>query len=297
MRSTVASARGTEGDKCPLATTCSRSQISNNSSSSSLTTSTAQPASRSARIEPRICAAAPTSTPQVGCETMSNLGLASISRPTMNFCRLPPDSDLAAAWGPPAFTLKRRMMSSACFCNAPTLIQPLPLTESVRVSSRLCAKPMVGTAPRPRRSSGTKCRPKARRWAGPMRPAFWPATWTLAASARWSSPDNAYSSSFCPLPDTPAMPTTSPALTSNSTSIKSTPNWSARGSDRFCTRSTVAPACAGRCSSAGGSAPIIRRDREALVSSAGLHTPVTLPPRSTVQAVHSARISCSLWLM
>ena len=32
-----------------------------------------------------------------GWLTMSSLGAASISRPTMNFCRLPPDSDCAMA--------------------------------------------------------------------------------------------------------------------------------------------------------------------------------------------------------
>ena len=71
-----------------------------------------------ARISPRICAAAPTSTPQVGWETMSNWVWPRSYAPTMNFCRLPPDSD----WLPPAapaFTLKRRMMSPACFA-APT---------------------------------------------------------------------------------------------------------------------------------------------------------------------------------
>jgi hypothetical protein len=52
-----------------------------------------------------------------------------------------------------------------------------------------------------------------------------------------------------------------------------------------------------RCDVAGGSAPIIIRDSEALVSRCGLQTPVTTPPRSTVQALHSSRISCSLWLM
>ena len=98
---------------CPCAMTTRRSQISNSSSSSSLTTSTAQPSSRSASSSPRICAAAPTSTPQVGCETISSFGFASISRPTMNFCRLPPESDLAAAPGPPALTLKRLIRSTA----------------------------------------------------------------------------------------------------------------------------------------------------------------------------------------
>ena len=61
--------------------------------------------------------------------------------------------------------------------------------------------------------------------------------------------------------------------------------------------SATAPACAARCCSCGGSAPIIRRDRLALVSCVGSTSPVTLPPRSTVQWWHSARISSSLWLM
>ena len=89
----------TLGETRPWAMTTSRSQISNSSSSSSLTTSTAQPASRRASSSPRICAAAPTSTPQVGCETTSSFGSASISRPTMNFCRLPPERLFAAEPG------------------------------------------------------------------------------------------------------------------------------------------------------------------------------------------------------
>jgi hypothetical protein len=43
----------------------------------------------------------------VGWLTISSFGAASISRPTMNFCRLPPDRLLAGAPGPPALTLKR----------------------------------------------------------------------------------------------------------------------------------------------------------------------------------------------
>ena len=41
--------------------------------------------------------------------------------------------------------------------------------------------------------------------------------------------------------------------------------------------------------------PEIRR--QALVSWRGSHSPVTRPPRMTVQCVHRLRISCSLWLM
>jgi len=43
--------------------------------------------------------------------------------------------------------------------------------------------------------------------------------------------------------------------------------------------------------------PIIRRAIEAGVSCAGMHSPVTLPPRSTVAVWQSVRISSSLWLM
>ena len=47
-------------------------------------------------------------------------------------------------------------------------------------------------------------------WRLGSRAAGRPKTSTMAGSARVSSPDSAYSSSFWPLPETPAMPTTSP---------------------------------------------------------------------------------------
>ena len=93
------------------------------------------------------------------------------------------------------------------------------------------------------------------------------------------------------------MPTTSPARTCSETSTRSTPNGDSRFRLRFCTASTTSPGVRSWCASAGGSAPIIRRLKLALLSSRGSHTPVTRPPRITVEAVHSARISCSLWLM
>ena len=46
-----------------------------------------------------IAAAAPASTPQVGCETTSTSGTCSTSRPMMNFCRLPPESEPASGGG------------------------------------------------------------------------------------------------------------------------------------------------------------------------------------------------------
>ena len=162
---------------------------------------------------------------------------------------------------------------------------------------KLCA----GTAPRPKRSSGTKCRPNWRRSIGPMADTSISAppvlTSTLPRGAPKFSPDSANIISFWPLPDTPAIPTTSPAHTCKLMWSRSQPNWSSRGRLKALTRSTIAPGSLLLCKSAGGSLPIMRRDNDAFDSLAGLHTPVTRPPRRTVQAVHSARISCSLWLM
>ncbi len=60
-----------------------------------------------------IAAAAPASTPQVGWETTRTSGTWRTSRPMMNFCRLPPESEPASAAGPVALTPKARMISAA----------------------------------------------------------------------------------------------------------------------------------------------------------------------------------------
>ena len=190
-----ASAVRTLGETRPWAMTISRSQISNSSSSSSLTTNTAQPLSRSASSSPRICAAAPTSTPQVGCETISSFGSASISRPTMNFCRLPPERLFAAEPGPPARTKKRRISASAKAVTSPTRSHPRRPTARVRVSKVFCASESVGTAPRPSRSSGTKCSPTFRRRRGVSRAMSWSNRRIEPFGARTSSPESARISS------------------------------------------------------------------------------------------------------
>ena len=118
-----------------------------------------------------------------------------------------------------------------------------------------------------------------------------------SAGARVSSPLRAYSNSRWPLPDTPAMPTISPWRTCKSIGDRFMPNGSWRASCNCRTSSTTAPGWLVWWSSAGGSLPIIIWLKEALVSSLGMHAPLTRPARSTVQWVHSARISCSLWLM
>ena len=111
------------------------------------------------------------------------------------------------------------------------------------------------------------------------------------------SPDSAAISSFWPLPDTPAMPTISPARTARLMFASGVPNGSSAGSDRSCTTSASAPALPSRCCGCGRSPPIIMRASDDDDSWRGSQVPVTLPPRSTVALWHSARISSSLWLM
>jgi len=97
--SKLASAIGSGFDSSPLCMTAIASEISNSSSRSWLMTSTAEPLRASSMSAWRMCAAAPASTPQVGWLTTMTLGLRSSSRPTMNFCRLPPDNAAASGSG------------------------------------------------------------------------------------------------------------------------------------------------------------------------------------------------------
>ena len=54
---------------------------------------TARPSRRACRMRSQMLDWAPTSTPRVGWAAMSTLGVWLISRPTMSFCWLPPESE------------------------------------------------------------------------------------------------------------------------------------------------------------------------------------------------------------
>src|SRR5882757_9378109 len=75
----------------------------------------------------------------------------------MNFCRLPPDSRSAVASSLPALTWNAAMVAranrrAAARCTMPK--RTIPAREPV--SRTFSARDMAGTAPRPKRSSGTK---------------------------------------------------------------------------------------------------------------------------------------------
>ena len=214
----------------------------------------------------------------------------------MNFCRLPPDRLFAAASGPLALTRKLRISARRARATSPTRISRGCRPCAVRVSSVFCASESVGTAPRPRRSSGTKCSPRAAPARGEA----------LAMSRRRarSSPR----ARACPRPR--SRPSARVARCRRRRRCRrprrrarrdrcpraSAPNGSRLAARARAPERDVAGRGGARCRR-GGSAPIIRRERLALVSLRGSTSPVTRPPRRTVQLWQSARISSSLWLM
>ena len=214
----------------------------------------------------------------------------------MNFCKLPPDKLRASLCVPAAFTLKRSMI---CFAKASTLAPTtIPFrTRPVRkpVSNALSCKLILGTAPRPNRSSGTKATPSRRRSAGPMLPIATPCNWIAPASFTGSSPLSAASNSSWPLPATPATPTISPLRTCRLILLSRVPNGSWVPLLNCITSKKASPPSALAYSvEIGVSSPTIKRAMEAGVSSAGLQLPDTLPPLNTVALSHSAFTSFNL---
>ena len=100
--------------------------------------------------------------------------------------------------------------------------------EDMTFSDKLKA----GTAPWPSRSSGTKAAPASRLALMLCRPIGLLSITSMASRAASRSPEMASKSSDCPLPATPAMATTSPALTSSETFFSSTANGPSGGKPR-----------------------------------------------------------------
>lgn len=108
----------------PPAITASRSHRPSSSSRSSDTITAAPPAARRSISAWWMRAAAPMSTPQVGWAANSTRGAPSSSRPTMNFCRLPPDRLRAGARGDTARTPWRAITRAAASASPRRRIQP-----------------------------------------------------------------------------------------------------------------------------------------------------------------------------
>jgi hypothetical protein len=224
--------------------------------------------------------------------------LASISRPTMNFCRLPPDSERAAAFGPPALTLKRLDDVRRLLLQRLDRIQPLLPTRSVRVSSRFCASPSVRHRAAAQALLRHEVQARARGGAPGRAARGWPPTWIASCAARAGPRRRARTAARAGrcrrrrrCPPLAGAHFEGDVVEVDAELVLARQRQPAHAQHHFARLALVVFQLA------GGSAPIIRRDSEALLSRRGSQTPVTLPPRITVQALHSSRISCSLWLM
>ncbi len=106
-------------------------------------------------------AAAPASTPQVGWLTTSTPGSRRISRPTMNFCRLPPER-LAASGSRLALRTSNALVARSTGRQRRRRIDEAVIHHAVAawpVSSAFSDSFMRGAVPWPSRSSGTKAAP------------------------------------------------------------------------------------------------------------------------------------------
>ena len=212
----------------------------------------------------------------------------------MNFCRLPPDSAAASGSGALLRTSITSMMRCDAAAMAPDRTMPAAPRNALRSvvwrdSSRFSESFMRGAAPWPRRSSGTNAAPSSRRPEMPRWPASLPRMRIEPASCCRASPEIASNSSPWPLPATPAMPITSPALTSRLMFFSGIENGVA--GLRSSLRISSEAACDDEASTGGRttewiSLPTIMRASEAAVSWRGSQWPTTLPCLSTVAESH-----------
>ena len=117
----------------------------------------------------------------------------------------------------------------------------------------------------------------------------------MASGALATSPSSASSSSFWPLPATPATPKISPLRTEKLMSSSEVPKWPAAGSERWLTTKAGSPKlCSLALTMSLRSPPIIFSAIEREVSTLGSQVSTTLPPRKIVALSHNAFISLSL---
>ena len=189
------------------------------------------------------------------------------------------------------------MMARAWCCSCPMRSQPPRPTALPRVSSRLCARLMLARrhgpgAPRARSAGPGRAAPRA------QGPAFLPASCTMAGCGALVFARQRVEQLLLPVArDAGNAHHLAGARTSRSMASSGTPNGSVAGKLQVARVQHHFAALSARCVSRGGSAPIIRRDSEALDSCAGLHTPVTLARAHHRAGAAQLADPCSLWLM
>ena len=282
----------------PRRITAIESESPISSSRSALISSTASPAARAFRSSSQMPAWAPTSTPRVGCDAMSSTGSPDSSRPTTSFCWFPPESAAAGTSTPGVRTSNSATMRSVSRRAAARSSRP---SRPGRATGGRVWWPRIrfahsGFEPRRPyrvRSSGMYPIPASRRASVPARLRSRPSS-TIRPAVACRIPMIVSTSSVCPLPSTPAMPSTSPACTIRSTSASSGRPSSAasvRPSTRSTSRSVTVDS---RVPGSGSSLPTIISASSRLVTVRGSAVPTLVPRRITVMLSAIARTSSSL---
>lgn len=257
------------------------------SSRSAEISSTARPSRRASRIWSQICACAPTSTPRVGCAAISSFGAWLISRPTISFCWLPPESEAAVTSMPGVRTsYSRTIRSVSARAALRSRNAPLLLGRSVTwPRMRFSQSGASSSSPCRWRSSGMTAMPSSRRLRVGVREMSTPSRVSTPVS-RWRMPMMASTSSDWPLPSTPAMPRTSPlwmVKVMPSSTARTTPSGSVAVSRRSSTVSIgVSVTVDSRVSGDGSSLPTISSASCLGVVFAGSAVPTVVPRRMTV---------------
>ena len=271
------------------------------SSRSALIRRTASPAARALRSSSQIPAWAPTSTPRVGCDAISSTGSPESSRPTTSFCWFPPDSAAAGTSTPGVRTSNSATMRSVSRRAAARSSRPSGPGRATggRVwwpRMRFAHSGCVASSPCRVRSSGMYPIPASRRPSVATRVMSRPSS-TIRPAVACRIPMIVSTSSVWPLPSTPAMPSTSPACTTRSTSAsraRPASPASVRPSTRSTSRSVTVDS---RVPGSGSSLPTIISASSRLVTVRGSAVPTLVPRRITVMLSAIARTSSSLWEM
>jgi len=268
------------------------------SSRSSEISRMATPALRCSISTWRMYSVALMSTPRVGWEAIRTTGRRESSRARISFCTLPPERFLTGVSAEGVLMLKRLINPRVWAAIAPKSRKIPRANGSLAWVCRIrfSATEKTPIVPCRLRSSGMKDSPAASRSLT--------GAWVISRPARRIAPpltgrspaiDSA--SSRCPLPETPAMPTISPAWTSSVTPCRAGSPWSLSTVRPSSARRTSPGLTAGRSGWSLTSRPtIIRASVRCSMPSLGTVS-TTRPSRMTVIRSHSACTSYSLWEM
>ena len=157
----------------------------------------------------------------------ASTAICMISRPTRNFCRLPPDSERACGLRAGGAHVEALDDLAGEF-ERPAAPHEAEARQRPARRRRSGSRCRTASSARPRRGRcaprGRSSRRAPRRSRGPIWPTATPSRRIVSGLPAGISPDSASISSFWPLPAMPATPRISPGATAKLTCFRSAPN-------------------------------------------------------------------------